>query len=262
MASVDKLEFAIIGLGRFGTSLALSLIEMGHTVLAIDQNRELVQDLADDLGQTVALDATDEAALRSVGVQAFETAVVAIGADFESNILVTALLKELGVKRVVCKALTQRQKTILLKVGADEVVLPEHEAGVRLARRLVAPDLIDQLELGPDSHLVQMHVPDAMVGRTLGALTYPRRRPTFLGGDLPEAGREYSEATAEALDTEMRQLMADRLARVEALLREHRPLLDHLATLLREREVLESEEFQRIVEEWKASRTLRAPAAA
>ena len=100
------------------------------------------------------------------------------------------------------------------------------------------------------------------MGRTLGALTYPRRRPTFLGGDLPEAGREYSEATAEALDTEMRQLMADRLARVEALLREHRPLLDHLATLLREREVLESEEFQRIVEEWKASRTLRAPAAA
>ena len=175
MASVDKLEFAIIGLGRFGTSLALSLIEMGHTVLAIDQNRELVQDLADDLGQTVALDATDEAALRSVGVQAFETAVVAIGADFESNILVTALLKELGVKRVVCKALTQRQKTILLKVGADEVVLPEHEAGVRLARRLVAPDLIDQLELGPDSHLVQMHVPDAMVGRTLGALDLTNR---------------------------------------------------------------------------------------
>jgi trk system potassium uptake protein TrkA len=175
MAPVDKLEFAIIGLGRFGTSLALSLIEMGHTVLAIDQNRELVQDLADDLGQTVALDATDEAALRSVGVQAFETVVVAIGADFESNILVTALLKELGVKRVVCKALTQRQKTILLKVGADEVVLPEHEAGVRLARRLVAPDLIDQLELGPDSHLVQMHVPDAMVGRTLGALDLTNR---------------------------------------------------------------------------------------
>jgi trk system potassium uptake protein TrkA len=175
MARTDKQEFAIIGLGRFGASLALTLIEMGHTVLAIDQDPELVQTLADDLGQTVALDATDEAALRSVGIQSFETAVVAIGADFESNILVTSLLKELGVRHVVCKALTERQKTILLKVGADQVVLPEHEAGIRLARRLVVPDLIDQLELDPSTHLMQMHVPDALVGRTLRELDLPNR---------------------------------------------------------------------------------------
>lgn len=175
MARVGRQEFAIIGLGRFGTSLALTLTAMGHTVLAIDHDPALVQELADDLDQTVALDATDEAALRSVGIQAFETAVVAIGADFESNILVTALLKELGVKRVVCKALTERQKTILMKVGADQVVLPEHEAGIQLARRLVAPDLIDQLELEPGTTVVQMHVPDAMVGRTLRDLDLPNR---------------------------------------------------------------------------------------
>jgi trk system potassium uptake protein TrkA len=175
MARVDKQEFVIIGLGRFGSSLALTLTEMGHTVLAIDQDTDIVQDLADDLDQTLALDATDEAALRSVGIQHFETAVVAIGADFENNILVTSLLKELGVRHVVCKALTERQKTILLKVGADQVVLPEHEAGIRLARRLVAPDLIDQLELGPDSHLMQMHVPDAMEGRTLRELDLTNR---------------------------------------------------------------------------------------
>jgi trk system potassium uptake protein len=175
MARDNRQEFAIIGLGRFGTSLALTLVEMGHTVLAIDQDPELVQELADDLGQTVALDATDEAALRSVGIQAFETVVVAIGADFESNILVTALLKELGVPRVVCKALTERQKTILLKVGADRVVLPEHEAGIQLARGLVTPDLIDQLELEPGTHLVQMHVPEAMVGRMLRDLDLPKR---------------------------------------------------------------------------------------
>jgi trk system potassium uptake protein len=175
MARIDKQEFAIIGLGRFGASLAVTLTKMGHTVLAIDQDEALVQAWADDLGQTMSLDATDEAALRAAGVQSFETVVVAIGADFESNILVTSLLKELGVAHVVCKALTERQKTILLKVGADEVVLPEHEAGVRLARRLVAPDLIDQLELGPDSNLVQMRVPDAMVGQTLRALDLTNR---------------------------------------------------------------------------------------
>jgi trk system potassium uptake protein len=175
MARDDKEEFAIIGLGQFGTSLALTLIEMGHTVLAIDRDRELVQELADDLGQTVALDATDEAALSSVGIQAFGTAVVAIGADFESSILITSLLKELGLPRVICKALTERQRSILLKVGADQVVLPEHEAGRHLARRLSAPDLIDQLDLEPGTSLVQMHVPEAMVGRDLRTLNLSGR---------------------------------------------------------------------------------------
>ncbi len=175
MARAGKEECAIIGLGQFGASLALTLIELGHTVLAIDRDRELVQAMADDLDQTVALDATDEAALRSVGIQSFDAAVVAIGADFESSILITALLKELGLKRVVCKALTERQKMILLKIGADQVVLPEHEAGVQLARRLAAPDLIDQLELEPGTSLLQMHVPDAMVGRSLRDLNLPGR---------------------------------------------------------------------------------------
>jgi cell division protease FtsH len=99
------------------------------------------------------------------------------------------------------------------------------------------------------------------MGRTLGALTYARRRPTFLHAELPEGSREYSEATAEAIDAEMRDLMAERLGRVEALLREHRPLLGHVAGLLREREVLEAEEFLRIVEEWKTRRTLHSAAA-
>ncbi len=175
MARARKEEFAIIGLGHFGTSLAQTLIRLGHSVLAIDRDRELVQELSDDLGQTVALDATDAAALSSVSIQSFDTVVVAIGADFESNILVTALLKEMGVGRVVCKALTERQKTILLKVGADQVVLPEHEAGVQLGRRLAAPDLIDQLELDPGTSVLQMHVPDAMVGRSLRDLNLPAR---------------------------------------------------------------------------------------
>lgn len=196
MAQAAKQEFAIIGLGRFGTSLALTLVDMGNTVLAIDQDAGLVQELADDLGQTVALDATDEAALRSVGIQAFDTVVVAIGADFESNILVTALLKELGVRRVVCKALTERQKTILLKVGADEVVLPEHEAGIRLARRLVAPDLINELELDPNTHLVQMRVPDALIGHTLRELDLPKRFGVMVMGIKNQSMRVVPSADA------------------------------------------------------------------
>jgi trk system potassium uptake protein TrkA len=218
MAHAAKQEFAIIGLGRFGTSLALTLIEMGHAVLAIDHDLSLVQELADDLGQTVALDATDEAALRSVGIQSFATVVVAIGADFESNILVTALLKELGVQRVLCKALTQRQKTILLKVGADEVVLPEHEAGIRLARRLVAPDLIDELELDPATRLVQMRVPDALVGRTLRELDLPKRFGVMVMGIKNQTMRVVPSADAVLNAGDVLLLLgpAEAAARLEA----------------------------------------------
>ncbi len=173
--SGSRQEFAVIGLGRFGTSLATALLTMGHTVLAIDRDRELVQDLVDDLPQVVALDATDDQALRSIGIQSFDTVIVAIGADFENSILTTVLLKELGVRHVVCKALTERQKRILLHVGADQVVLPEHEAGLRLARRLSIPDLIDRLELEPGMSLTQMHVPDALVGRSLRDLNLTGR---------------------------------------------------------------------------------------
>jgi trk system potassium uptake protein TrkA len=160
-------ELAVIGLGQFGISLAQNLVRLGHTVLAIDRDRDLVQDWADDLTQTVALDATDEAALRAVGIDAFDTVVVAIGADFESSVMITMLLKELGVRRVVCKALSQRQKEVLRRVGADEVVQPEYEAGLRLAQRLSAPDLIDRLELGPGMNLTQLRAPASLVGRSL-----------------------------------------------------------------------------------------------
>ncbi len=122
----SKPDIAVIGLGRFGSSLALTLAASGCKVLGIDRDQTIVQHLADDLTQTVALDATDENALRAIDITAFDTVVVAIGADFESDLMATVALKSLGVRRVICKALTERQKSILLKVGADQVVLPEH----------------------------------------------------------------------------------------------------------------------------------------
>jgi trk system potassium uptake protein TrkA len=117
--------------------VALALAEQGYSVLGIDRDRDLVQRLADDLTQTVALDATDDDALRAVDITSFETVVVAIGTDFESNLMATTALKALGVRTVICKALTERQQTILLRVGADRVVLPEYEAGRRLADDLM-----------------------------------------------------------------------------------------------------------------------------
>lgn len=131
-------EVAVIGLGRFGSAVALALAEAGCAVVGIDRSRALVQELADQLADVVQADATDEDALRQLGIADFDVVVVGIGADFESNLLITVALKEFGVPHVISKALSTRQAAILLKVGADQVVLPEQEAGKRLANDLLA----------------------------------------------------------------------------------------------------------------------------
>jgi len=162
-----KPEFAVIGLGRFGASLALTLVKNGYTVLGIDRDRELVQGLADEITQTVALDATDEDALREVDIISYDTVVVAIGNDFESSVLATVTLKDLGVQNIVCKALDERQRSVLLKIGANSVVLPEHEAGQRLAYALTIPWTLGQLAVGADHSIIELSVPASLAGHTL-----------------------------------------------------------------------------------------------
>lgn len=165
-----KPEFAVIGLGRFGRGVALTLVRRGFTVLGIDRDRAMTQDLADELTQTVALDSTDEEALAAVDITSFDTVIVGIGADFESSLLTTVALKSVGVRRVVCKALSERQQAILLKVGADQVILPEHEAGQRLAYMLTTPLMLDQLPLGPEHSISELRPPPSYLGKPLAAL--------------------------------------------------------------------------------------------
>lgn len=160
-------EFIIIGLGRFGTSLAMTLNAYDHDVLAIDMDVKRVQQVSQILPHVVQLDATDIEALREIDAEAFDTGVVCIGTDLESNLLATVSLVKLGVRRVITKARTVTQQDILLKVGADEVILPEHEAGVRLARRLAAIDFVDFLELGEDKGVVELVTPNFLVGKSL-----------------------------------------------------------------------------------------------
>lgn len=160
-------EFAVIGLGRFGGAVARHLIGRGYHVLGIDRDPEIVQHLSDQITQIVALDSTNEDALRAVDITSFETVVVAIGTHFENNLLTTVTLKSLGVRRVVCKAVSERQQQILLRVGADEVVLPEHEAGARLAWRLAEPHVVDHLELGAGFSVAELVLPERLVGKTL-----------------------------------------------------------------------------------------------
>jgi trk system potassium uptake protein TrkA len=160
-------EFIIIGLGRFGTSLAMTLNAYGHGVLAIDSDAKRVQQVSAILPNVIQLDATDIDALREVGAEAFDTGVVCIGTYFEANLLATVSLRKLNVRRVIAKARTTTQQDILLRIGADEVILPEHEAGVRLGRRLAAIDFVDFLELSEDKGVVEMVTPKQLIGFSL-----------------------------------------------------------------------------------------------
>lgn len=163
----SKPEFAVIGLGRFGGSLALALTERGYHVLGIDQDRAIVQAMADEIAQAVALDSTDEDALKAVDIRSFDTVVVAIGTYFEANLLTTLALKNLGVRRVICKALSERHRTALLAVGADQVVLPEHDSARRLAANLIMPRLFDQLMLSSNHSISELWLPASLTGQTL-----------------------------------------------------------------------------------------------
>ncbi|RME80086.1 MAG: TrkA family potassium uptake protein [Caldilineae bacterium] len=168
-------EFLVIGLGRFGSSLAKALVEAGHDVLAIDIDYRAVERRSADIPHIAQLDSTNIDALREIGADQFDTAIVCIGTDFESNVLTTVSLRKLGVRHVVAKAQTRTQREILLQVGADEVILPEHEAGVRLARRLSAVDFVDYLEISPDVSVVEMSAPARYFGKTLAEAELRRK---------------------------------------------------------------------------------------
>lgn len=169
-------RFVVVGLGRYGSRLAVNLARAGAEVIAIDRDRSIVEEIRDRVTLAVALDGTDEQALRLQGVDKVGVAIVAIGHDFEANALATVTLKQLGVKRVISRAGNPMQVRILGRIGADSVVNPEDETADRWSHKLLAPYLIDHIELASGYGLVQMPVPKAWVGKTLEELDL---RPTY-----------------------------------------------------------------------------------
>lgn len=168
-------RFAVIGLGRFGSRLARRLAAAGAEVIAIDQDRRVVEEIRDQVTLAVSLDATDEQALKVQGVDQVDCAIVGIGHDFEANALATVMLKSLRVKRVVSRAGNAMQAKILARIGADAVVSPEDETADRWSYRLLAPFLIDHIELGEGYALVQMAVPGEWQDLSLSDLDLRRK---------------------------------------------------------------------------------------
>jgi len=160
-------QIAVIGLGRFGSSVVETLAGKGCEILAIDKKEENVRAIAEYATHAVQCDATDMKALRDLGVQNMDVAVVSIGEDVESSVLIVMALKELGVKEIIAKAVTPLHAKILEKIGATQVVYPERDVAVRVATHIVTPNILDTLTLSPEYCISEIPAPSIFVGKML-----------------------------------------------------------------------------------------------
>ena len=169
---MENKQFVVIGLGRFGYSVATTLFELGNDVLAIDKNEDIVQEISDEVTHAVVMDATDECALKKLGIRNFDVAVVTIGDDIQSSIMITLLLRELGVKYIIAKGHNDLHEKVLKKIGADKVVLPEKDMGKRVAHNLVSSNILDYIELSKDYTIIEIEAIDEWKNKSLLELNF------------------------------------------------------------------------------------------
>ncbi|NLB73663.1 MAG: TrkA family potassium uptake protein [Firmicutes bacterium] len=163
-------QYAVIGLGKFGASVACTLAKLGHQVLAVDIDEDKVQQVADGVTHAVQADATDEDILRAIGIRNFDVVIVTIGHDVLSSILTCLILKDMGVTYVVGKAHDELHGKLLEKIGVEQVVYPERDMGARLAATLTSSNILEVIELSPDYDVVEITASSELIGRTLREL--------------------------------------------------------------------------------------------
>jgi trk system potassium uptake protein TrkA len=163
-------QFAVIGLGRFGSAASLELMKMGHSVLGVDTDAKIVNKLADELTHAVIADVTDRDALEELGLNNYDVVLVAIGEDIQASLLCVVHLKSLGVQTVWVKASSHAQHLILSKLGVTRIVHPEEEMGIRIAQALSYPMVNDYISIGNGEFVVEIDVSDHLNGVTLGAI--------------------------------------------------------------------------------------------
>lgn len=168
-------RYAVIGLGRFGSSVAKVLTDMGQYVLAIDSSEQRVDDLAPVLNRVVKADTVDPAALKALRIQEYDTVVVAIGDNVEASVITVLNCKELGVKQLIAKAQDDAHGRILERLGVDRVVYPQRDMGARVASNISAGGIIDYVRLSDEYGMAEVSPPESCVGKTLQELDMPRR---------------------------------------------------------------------------------------
>ena len=170
-----KKQIVVFGLGSFGSAMALTLSEMGHEVMAVDSRMEAINEISHYVTHAVQLNATDEAGFESLDIGQFDAAVVSIGENIRASVLISMLCKEAGVPLVISKANDELHAKVLKKVGVDRVVFAERDMGVRVAKSLIVPHLVDLVNIGGDHALAQLIVPDAWADKTLANLDVRRK---------------------------------------------------------------------------------------
>lgn len=163
-------QFVVFGLGRFGVSLATTLAEAGYEVMAVDSNEEKVQDISSVVTQAIQADVADADTLKELGIRNFDVAIVAIGKDMQSSIMCTLLLKEMGIPMVVAKASSEVHKKLLEKLGADRIIFPEKDMGVRIATNLITGNIIDYIQLSKDYSIMEIAVLKEWIGHSIREL--------------------------------------------------------------------------------------------
>ena len=163
-------EFVVFGLGKFGLSVAKTLADNGCQVMAVDSEQSKVEEIANDVTYAVCTDVTDADAIHSLGIRNFDGAIVAIGENLEASVLVTIISKEMGIPFVLAKAQTELQAKVLKRVGADKIIFPEKESGIRIANNLVSGNFFDAIELSSKYSMMDLDVPAEWVGKSLREL--------------------------------------------------------------------------------------------
>lgn len=196
-----KRNFAVIGLGAFGSSVCEVLIEKGADVVVMDRDPATVEQMKGKTSAAVLVDTTDERSLLKAPLEDVDVAIVAIGDDLEASILTTTLLKQRGVPYVLARAVSPLHETVLKRVGANETVNIEVETGIRVARRLVAPDVLDSVPLGGEVSLAEHLIPPYFVGKKVGDLEIESKMKLRLVGvlrlaiDIDDAGESVRRET-------------------------------------------------------------------
>ena len=168
-------RFAVIGLGRFGYTVATHLAKSGADVIAIDSDQGIINDVSKQVSVAICMDSSDKDSLMAHGVDKVDAAVVAIGQNFEANLLTTAILKEMGVRKVIARASTDMQKRILELIGADQVSFPEDAIGMRVAQSLISSRIVDITSLFEGLSVAQVVVSNELVGKRIGEMKFRQK---------------------------------------------------------------------------------------
>ncbi len=168
-------SYAVLGLGRYGYAVAKELVESGAEVLVVDFQEDVINNVVDEFPICKCADITDEDAMEQLGISNVDVVIIAVASNLETSVMATTLCKDMGVKTVIVKCANERQCKILSKIGADKVVLPEYESGVRLAKNLLSSGFVDILELTNNVSLVEIDIKPEWVGKSLVELNLRKK---------------------------------------------------------------------------------------